>query len=79
VYFTELSAVGTVSHPFLQGVLAKVLREHDEVISWTPQMIDQDRRQRRTARILLLLGGLFMLLNVYLFWEIVTGKNLFGG
>jgi hypothetical protein len=42
-------------------------------------MIDQDRRQRRTARILLLLGGLFMLLNVYLFWEIVTGKNLFGG
>lgn len=79
IYFTELSEAGTVAHPFLQGVLAKFLREHDEVISWTPQMIEQDQRQRRTARILLLLGGLFMLVNVYLFYEIVTGNKLFGG
>jgi hypothetical protein len=78
-YFTEFSAAGDVAHPFLQGVLAKFLREHDEVISWTQQMIDQDMRQRRTARILLLLGGLFMAANVFLFYQLVTGKNLFGG
>jgi hypothetical protein len=79
VYFTELSEAGTAAHPFLQGVLAKFLREHDEVISWTPQMIAQDARQRRTARILLFLGALFMALNVYLFYQIVTGKHLIGG
>jgi len=79
VYFTELSEAGGVAHPFLQGVLAKFLREHDEVISWTPQMIEQDQRQRRTARILLFLGALFMLLNIYLFYTIVTGNNPFVG
>jgi hypothetical protein len=79
VYFAELSPVSGVAHPFLQGVLAKALREHDEVISWTQETLDQDTRQKRTSRVLLLLTVLFLLANVYLFWKIVTGQPIYSG
>jgi hypothetical protein len=72
VYFAELSPSGNVPQPFLQGVLVKVLREHDEVISWTPEALIQDARQKRMSRFLLLLSVLFILSSVLVFWDLVA-------
>lgn len=75
VYFSELTAVNNVSHPFLNGVLGKVLHEHDEVISWTTETLEQDARQKRTSRLLLVLAVGLMALDVWLIWTYLLAPN----
>jgi hypothetical protein len=67
-YLGELASVGSVSHPFFDGVLVKVLHEHDELICWSPQALADDGREKRTSRVLLALAVLVMAGNAGLLW-----------
>lgn len=49
VYFASLAQIGKVHRPFLDGVLAKLLKEHDDVIGWNDQAITEDDGYRRLA------------------------------
>jgi hypothetical protein len=49
VYFASLAQVGKVHRPFLDGVLAKLLKEHDDVIGWNDQAMGEDQAYSRLA------------------------------
>lgn len=44
VYFASPGKVGSAVRPFWDGVLAKLRREHDEVVGWNDQAVNADRR-----------------------------------
>jgi hypothetical protein len=53
VYLAGTGRVGQVERPFLEGILRKLKREHDEVIGWNDQAIEQDRRSTTIARVVM--------------------------
>lgn len=72
-YLAELSSVGDVPHPFFGGVLVKALKEHDELISWSPPALRDDAREKFVSRVLLGLAVVIMVGNTWLFWRIMMG------
>ena len=69
IYFAELGTVDGVPHPLLGGILAKILHEHDDVISWTSERLRQDVRQRRVSRLMMTAAVALMATNIYLVWD----------
>lgn len=69
VYIAELSAVNGTIQPFLDGVLTKVLNEHDELICWSEQSLKDDARAKRTSLALLAVATAVMALNIGLIWK----------
>lgn len=61
VYFASPGKVGSAIRPFWDGVLAKLRREHDDVIGWNDQAFQADRRCNNTS---ILLMGLIAALTV---------------
>lgn len=43
IYFASLGKVGSATRPFFDGVLAKLRREHDDVVGWNDQAVHADR------------------------------------
>lgn len=52
VYFAGLGDADGVPRPFFDGVISKLLREHEEMIGWSPKVLRQQHRQRAQARVL---------------------------
>lgn len=49
VYFASIPALAGVRLPFFEGVLAKLLKENDDVIGWNDQSLVEDSRLRRLS------------------------------
>lgn len=68
VYFASFEPAGGVRAPFFDGVLARLLKEHDDVIGWSDKSLAEDRRMQRLARGFWIAAGVLVVLNgVWLF------------
>jgi hypothetical protein len=63
VYFASLEALGKVRLPFFEGLLARLLKEHDEVIGWSDASLQEDRRMQNLSRGLWLFAGALVILD----------------
>lgn len=71
VYFTELS---NRRRTFFDGVVARLLKDHDEVIGWSPSTLRRERVLRRAATVASGLTLCVFLLDLYAFLAGVIGR-----
>lgn len=73
LYLAELSTVKSAPMPFMNGVLAKMRREHDELIAWSDQAIVEDTRNRRASYLLFTVTALLLIMSAGMVWNLVEG------
>lgn len=71
LYLAELSPVGTEPMPFMNGVLAKLKQEHDELISWSDQALVDDRRNRRLSYLMFAMTAVMLVTSAGMVWNLV--------
>lgn len=75
IYFASLTPVGASARPFMDGVIAKLLKEHDEVIGWNDQALAEDLRQGRMAQTVMFFAVALTALSALLVAWIVFFKK----
>ncbi|QDU61526.1 hypothetical protein Pan216_23870 [Planctomycetes bacterium Pan216] len=73
VYFAGMGDVGSVSRPFIDGVIAKVHRESDDVIGWNQDAIARDQRYTRLSRTVIGVVVVLTILCALLILSMVLG------
>lgn len=75
VYFASFEPVSGVRLPFFNGVLAKLMQEHDEVVGWTEKSLAEDKQMERLARGFWIASGALVILNaLVILYMILWGK-----
>jgi hypothetical protein len=70
VYFAGASHNGKA--PFLQGVLAKVMADHEETIAWSPESIEQDRQYVWWMRVVMVVMAAVVIVDAALIVKLVN-------
>lgn len=72
VYFASFEPAGGVRLPFFNGVIDKLLHEHDDVVGWTEKSLLEDKQMQRLARGFWIAAGILVVLNALLIlWMIL--------
>lgn len=76
VYLASLQPSGNVRLPFFDGLLARMAREHDDVIGWTDDSLREDRQMHGLARGLLIAAAAFIILDAILILSLFVPLGL---
>lgn len=75
VYFAALGPVGKVQRPFLDGIVNKLAKEHDDIIGWNNQALEEDQRYSRLAYTAMFFVVVLTVLNAALVFWILFAKG----
>ncbi|MFO0945240.1 MAG: type VI secretion protein IcmF/TssM N-terminal domain-containing protein [Planctomycetota bacterium] len=75
LYFAALAQIGKVQRPFFDGVVAKLVKEHDDIIGWNEQALEEDQRYSRLAYTAMFFVVVLTVLNAALVFWILFGKG----
>lgn len=63
LYFASLEGPGAVRLPFFEGLLARLAREHDDVIGWNNAAMREDRTMQNVARWILVAAAVLVIID----------------
>ena len=63
LYFASLEGPGAVRLPFFEGLLARLMREHDDMIGWNNAAMREDKLMQNVSRWILVAAAAFVIID----------------